>query len=434
MKEINVTKISKILLFAVVLSIPSFGIAQRSRNHKSSRREQSFVAAYADSLARFRALQDSANHDFVMVDGAYSRLFVPTTFYNDISRSVFNIGSGYSADSLSLSSRINNALLHVYLHRPDLVRYGESQLNLSDKKLTKEPKAIKVNPDIVEYAAPKAEEPEYIPANIMVERPNFWTFSGDYYLQFLQNYVSSNWYKGGESNYSMVGNITMQYNYNNKQKVKWDNKLEMKLGYQTSRGDTVHRFKASEDLLRYTTKLGLQASKKWYYTIQMIASTQFTHGYKTNDSYVYSDFLSPLTVNLSVGMDYNLEWFKKRLKGTVHFAPLAYNFKYVERRDLAKSFGLDENEHFLHDVGSALSADLSWTFNDYVKWDGRIYAYTTYKRSEMEFENTFTFQLNRYLATKIFIYPRFDDSRERDFHHGYWEFKEYASFGLSYSL
>ena len=46
---------------------------------------------------------------------------------------------------------------------------------------------------------------------------------GEYYLQMLQNYVSSNWYKGGESNYSMVASAIMQANYNNKQKVKFDN-------------------------------------------------------------------------------------------------------------------------------------------------------------------------------------------------------------------
>ncbi len=96
-------------------------------------------------------------------------------------------------------------------------------------------------------------------SDIVIFNPNFWTFGGDYYLQFLQNYVSDNWYKGGESNYSMLGRVTMMANYNNKQKVKWENKLEMRLGYQTSKGDSVHTLKTSDDLIRYTSKLGLQA-------------------------------------------------------------------------------------------------------------------------------------------------------------------------------
>ena len=73
--------------------------------------------------------------------------------------------------------------------------------------------------------------------NLKIYRPNFWSFSGDYYLQFLQNFISDNWYRGGESNYSALGSIALNLNYNNKQRVKWDNKLEVKLGMQTSKGD-----------------------------------------------------------------------------------------------------------------------------------------------------------------------------------------------------
>ena len=58
--------------------------------------------------------------------------------------------------------------------------------------------------------------------------------------------------------------------------------------------------------IRYTGRLGLQASKKWYYSLQLIAYTQFARGFKSNDATVYSDILSPLNVNVSVGMDYRI--------------------------------------------------------------------------------------------------------------------------------
>ena len=53
----------------------------------------------------------------------------------------------------------------------------------------------------------------------------------------------------------------MQANYNNKQKVKWENRLELKYGMQSSRSDSLHSFKSTEDLIRLTSKLGLQATK-----------------------------------------------------------------------------------------------------------------------------------------------------------------------------
>ena len=337
-------------------------------------------------------------------------------------------------DSISLTSQLDEALLNIYLHRPDLVRTTESQLDNIGPALEVNNAIKPKNQELTERVAPKTAEPEYVDANIEIYKPNFWNYSGDYYLQFLQNYVSNNWYKGGESNYSMVGSVTLQANYNNKQKVKWDNKLEMKLGFQTSQSDQIHKLKTSEDMLRYTGKIGFQATKKWYYTAQLIAYTQFMKGYKNNDPFVYSDFINPLNVNLSVGMDYEVSWFNKRLTGNIHLAPAAYNFKYVSRLNLSKRYGLKEGNHTLHDIGSECTIDLLWKMSDMIKWRTRLYGYTTYRRGEIDWENTFTFQFNRYISSNLFIFPRFDDGAERDGKYGYWQLKEYASLGFSYSF
>ena len=105
---------------------------------------------------------------------------------------------------------------------------------------------------------------------MVVTKPKFWTVKGDYYLQFMQNYVSSNWYKGGSNSYSMMGNTTMEFNFDNKEKIKWDNKVELRLGFQTNESDTVNKFRTSEDLIRYTSKFGIQAHKQWYYTKSLL--------------------------------------------------------------------------------------------------------------------------------------------------------------------
>ena len=63
-----------------------------------------------------------------------------------------------------------------------------------------------------------------------------------------------------------------------------------------------------------------------------------------------------------------------------------------------------------------------------------MYGFTSYKRVEYEWENTFTFQFNKYISTNIFVYPRFDDNRARDDDFGYWMFKEYCSIGFNYNF
>ena len=384
---------------------------------------------YIDSLQTMRQNLDNVQTSSIKAD--YAPLFLPTTFYKGVSHRIFSYAK---TDSISLTSQLDEALLNIYLHRPDLVRTTESQLDNIGPALEVNNAIKPKNQELTERVAPKTAEPEYVDANIEIYKPNFWNYSGDYYLQFLQNYVSNNWYKGGESNYSMVGSVTLQANYNNKQKVKWDNKLEMKLGFQTSQSDQLHKLKTSEDLLRYTGKIGFQATKKWYYTAQLIAYTQFMKGYKNNDPFVYSDFINPLNVNLSVGMDYEVSWFNKRLTGNIHLAPAAYNFKYVSRLDLSKRYGLKEGNHTLHDIGSECTIDLLWKMSDMIKWRTRLYGYTTYRRGELDWENTFTFQFNRYISSNLFIFPRFDDGAERDGKYGYWQLKEYASLGFSYSF
>lgn len=383
------------------------------------------MRSYEDSL---RIFGDSLYRPDVLVPHTLSGqdmapLFLPLTFYKYISHNAFVIDRQLSP--------IDAQLLSIYLRRPDLVESTQSELEKAGPTLA--PTTVAEKPTAV-VKQPVAQEPDMMNVDLVVLKPNFWTFMGDYYLQFLQNYISANWYKGGESNYSMVGALTLEANYNNKSKFKWENKLEMKLGLQTAKSDSLHKLKTSTDLLRYTGRVGLQATKRWYYTFQLVATTQFLPNYKTNQHTVLADFASPLNVNTSVGMDYSVDWFKGKLRGTAHLAPLAYNFKYVDRLALASRYGIDKGKHALHDFGSQVTIDLKWKFTDFILWQTRLYGYTTYHRAEVEWENTFTFQFNKYISTKFFVYPRFDDGGRRDVKHGYWQLKEYVSLGFSYGF
>ncbi len=433
------TNIKYILALAFSLFFLSAG-ARPDKNKPATVSDTLTVKAYTDSLILYKHLADSASMariyglEYPETDARFFRLFAPATFYHSIAVRKMDIGGTSARGENGIDGEIDNALLNVYLRRPDLVKNSEKRLNDAGKVKERINAPIRNKVEYVEKAVPLPDEKPDAPVEVVVYKPNFWTFSGDYYLQFLQNYVSGNWYKGGESNYSMVASAMLQANYNNKQKVKFDNKLEMKLGFQTSRSDSLHSFKTSEDLIRYTGKLGLQASKKWYYTIQLIASTQFMRGYKSNDKFVYSDILSPLNVNVSIGMDYNVSAFNKRLTGNVQLAPLAYNFRYVGRKALATRYGLEEGHCTMNDFGSELTVDLTWKFSDMIRWKTRLYGYTTYERAEIEWENTITFQFSKYISSNIFVYPRFDDGVKRDDDHGYWQLKEYASLGFSFSF
>jgi hypothetical protein len=406
-----------------------------SAQSKSRQQILDELKVYVDSIKVLRQRLDSVNqlNDSLRketTDGRYYRLFAPTTFYHSGANKVLSL---HPQTGDEVTDAIDQAMMNVYMKRPDLVTNTESRLQKTGSVREDVNQEVKQHVELVEQTAPQPDEPEIVPTGIVVTKPNFWSFKGDGFLQFLQNYVSGNWYKGGESNYSAVGALTLEMNYNDKDKYTWENKLEMKLGFQTSRSDSIHKFKTNNDLIRLTSKLGMQASKKWYYSLQLLAYTQFTKGFKANDPKVYSDFFSPFDLNIGLGMEYKVHALNGRLTGTLNFLPVAYNLRYVGRSSLFDAFGT-KGKHALHELGAQFTGDVQWKIVDQITWKSRLYAFTAYTRALIEWENQIEFKVTKYISANLFLYPRFDDAAARDADHGYWQFMEYSSLGLSYNF
>ena len=420
----------------IVLSFVDASAQRRRQRQAVKPYTAQIVKDYMDSLAVLRHQLDSLHRVNAQLrtevsDGRYFRLFAPATFYHSGANKQLSL-TPQTGDEVT--DAIDEAMMNLYMRRPDLVKNNES--NLKDVGSLREDVNTELTQkvDLVDMAAPLPEEPEAVPVAVVIQKPNFWKFKGDGYLQFLQNYVSSNWHKGGESNYSAVAAATLELNYNDKDKVLFENKLEMKLGFQTSSSDTIHKFKTNNDLLRLNSKLGLQAHKHWYYTLQMLAYTQFARGLKANDLKTYSDFMSPFHLNVGIGMEYKVDAFNGRMKGSLNFLPLSFNFVYVDRDALTSSNGIDGNHHTREEFASQFTADLKWQLTDQISWKSRFYANTSYHRSLIEWENQFELKVTKYLSANLFLYPRFDDSNNWDEKLGYFQFQEWSSLGFTYSF
>ena len=429
-----------ILLAALLMTVNASAQRKSKKSAKQSAIQKvdvdPMVANYSDSLLVLRQQLDSIQrvNDSLRAevsDGRYFRLFAPTTFYHSGANKSLSLAPNTGDE---VTDAIDQAMMSLYMRRPDLVKNNESRLREVGSLREDVYQELTQQVDLTEKAAPVPEEPEAVPVGLVVVKPNFWKFKADGYLQFLQNYVSGNWYKGGESNYSAVGALTLDLNYNDKDRITFDNKLEMKLGFQTSRTDTVHKFKTNNDLLRFTSKLGLQAHKRWYYTLQLLTYTQFACGYKANDEFVYSDFFSPFKLNVGIGMEYKVEALNKKLTGSLNFLPLSFNFTYVGRKALTSRNGITGDHHTLEDFGSQFTANLQWKLTDQVTWKTRFYANTSYHSALIEWENQFQLQISKYISANLFLYPRYDDSNMYDDELGYFQFQEYSSLGISYTF
>ena len=83
--------------------------------------------------------------------------------------------------------------------------------------------------------------------------------------------------------------------------------------------------------------------------------------------------------------------------------------------------------------GSELTAKVNWKIRPNITWESKLDYFTTYKKVTINWENTFTFKVNRYLSTNIFLHPRFDDGVVlADNNKSYFQIKEMLTFGLSY--
>ncbi|MBO4906041.1 MAG: DUF3078 domain-containing protein [Bacteroidaceae bacterium] len=329
---------------------------------------------------------------------------------------------------------INTELNRAYVTMPTLFTTTQNQFNEATPLRSElDNQAIEEDVQISSRVETPELELDIEPVEPEVQKPNFWTKRGNGSLQFTQNYFSENWYQGGEKNYSMLSALTVEANYDNKQKLQWDNKFEAQLGFQTSETDEYHKFKATNNLLRLTSKIGYKAAKSWNYAGQVQLQTQPYMSYD-NKGNITADFVSPFYTRTSIGMDYKFK--NKRLEGSLYLAPLSWNLTYVDRPDLRSRYNIEDGHIVKHDWGPNVNLNFTYKMWENISWTSRLYWFTSFELSRVEWENTINCTVNRYISAKLFIYPRFDDSttKYKSESGSYWMFKQWLSLGLNYEF
>lgn len=370
---------------------------------------------------------------------AYSmRMTMPPTFYSSSVFQQFSTSMDVAPEDVHLVSMymVNDAFANMYVNSPALVtqtddaikqagtlRKDAQQPLTTDTKLSD--KVVTVNLD--------TELNEDV--ELVTRKPNFWKFPGDGSLKFTQNYFSENWHKGGDNSYALQMFLTQQANYDNKQKLTWENKLEVQLGFQTtSKSDKYHSMKPTNNLLRLTTKLGYKAYKSLYYTTEVKTSTQIVPAYDDNTDNLRTAILSPLDLTVSVGLEYKFETKNKKFWGRAYLAPCAYDMRYVKHDKLVTRYGIEAGKHFFHKFGPYVSAEHNWKIAKNIFWSGKIYWISNFSYTNIEWENKFDFSINKYVEATLWLKPKFDDSsRSYKGDHGYIMMHEWFSLGLKHS-
>jgi hypothetical protein len=238
-----------------------------------------------------------------------------------------------------------------------------------------------------------------------------WSGKGDFSMQFTQYYVSDNWHKGGYPNTTLLSEFNYERNYNNKNKVLWDNSLNVKIGFFNSRKDTIRAFRVYDDEFDISSRYSvLSFINKWYYTLQGEFKTSLFTSYSgVNSEKVVTSFMSPTRMFFGLGATY-----KHSKNMYAYISPVAYKLIFIlgDRIEDPRTVGISEGHHSEDDWGYMLQGKLKWRFTREISVNSQFDLFASYGFNNVEFDwqTVGSFIINRYLSTKLSLNLRFDNT------------------------
>ena len=204
-----------------------------------------------------------------------------------------------------------------------------------------------------------------------------WRREAKIMVQLTQNYVSPNWYQGGSSSFAVLSIFKGTAGYYT-ERFTWENTGEWRAGGSTVSGDSLRKINTTDDLFRIYSKANYRAvTNKLYYSFSAEFETRLFNTYKANTREKKSAPLSPLRVNLALGLDY------KPVPGlSISFSPLAYKMVHVGDTVNMKQtdYSIPVGQKTLNDVGSSVRVEYVWKPVREIALETKFYMYTTIKR------------------------------------------------------
>lgn len=294
-----------------------------------------------------------------------------------------------------------------------------------------------------------------------------WIYSGALTMGINQG-ILHNWAAGGELasltvNGLFNGNLTRYYN-----RSVWSNTLDAAYGlfYAYSNGFVPRK---TDDRIDFTSKYGYRLSKTsdLYFTGLVNAKTQFTHGFNYDDpawdTMPTSNFLSPLYITVAPGIEY-----RKGSNLTLFLSPAASRLTFVDDyyslQDSAGAYGVAYGKQFRFELGAYFSGRYTRDFTKNISYRGRLDLYTNYLAKNQEIngkvvkkdnpgnidvliDNAISFKFYKFFSMNLGLVAIYDndvpyekkfkdgkDKKEPINGLGWWQLKQFMSFGFNYKF
>jgi Protein of unknown function (DUF3078). len=238
----------------------------------------------------------------------------------------------------------------------------------------------------------------------------YWKTQGSTSLTFGQTSFT-NWSAGGENSVSVLGAFAYKAEYL-KDKISWNNSLDLGYGLSYQGSDQIK----NDDHINFSTNLGYQASKLWYYAGELSFKSQFDKGYSSypvekddKEKYI-SRFMAPGYLIGSLGMNYSHP--KEDLR--ILLSPVSEKMTFVTDKKLSDNgeYGVDPGKKLRAEFGALAKGTYSKKFNENILFGTVLTltsAYETFGNVDVDWTMSLDWKLNKYFTFKANTYLLYDD-------------------------
>ena len=263
------------------------------------------------------------------------------------------------------------------------------------------------------------------------DAPKNWKTGGAVGLNFNQVGLK-NWSGGGENSLAVNGLVNLFANMK-KDKIAWDNTLELGYGL-VKQGELGVR--KSDDKIVLTSKFGREAVAHWSYTGLLDLRTQFAGGYdyKTTPKTKISEFMSPGYLTLSLGAE-----FKPNDNFFALISPVTGKMTFVldDTLSLYGAYGVDPGKNVRSELGWNLNSVYKRKLMENTDLQSKLNLFSSYKdlkHIDVNWENMLLMKVNKYITSSISTNILYDyDIKDTD-GKAKWQMKEVISVGVMYNF
>ena len=282
-----------------------------------------------------------------------------------------------------------------------------------------------------------------------------WTHGGNVGFNMAQSSFD-NWAPGGQNNINFLGLLKYDINFK-KDNHKWDNGLDLQLGYSY--------YDMDKDPLKTDDRIFLNSlygynihNDKLFATVDFTFQSQFANGYDyaTDSTNRISGFMVPGYFTLGLGIQWvPNDYFK------VNFAPITTRMTYVNDQRLADAgaFGVDEAEYdeegnktkdgkkIRWEFGAHLTAEFKYEIFKNVEFNSKLIAFYDYLTEgknaldesytcpvDFDWDNALIMKVNDWLSCNLTARLVYDEDVKPVRGDTFRQFKEVLSIGISYKI